>query len=128
DISTKVLEHAKHGVYSQDQVEALDPLWKSNYFNKIDKENFEVNKDIKAEVIFRSFNLMEENFPFKKKFHVIFCRNVMIYFDHETKIELIRKFYEHTETGGYLFIGHSESINRSDSKYQYVLPAVYRKG
>jgi hypothetical protein len=82
---------------------------------------------IRNDVVYRKFNLVEEVFPFKKKFHVIFCRNVMIYFDDETKRDLIRKFYNATEPGGYLFIGHSESINRDDTKYKYIMPAVYRK-
>jgi chemotaxis protein methyltransferase CheR len=78
-------------------------------------------------VIFRLFNLMQEIFPFKKKFHIIFCRNVMIYFDNETKRELVKRFFEYTEPGGYLFIGHSESIGREDTGYSYVKPAIYRK-
>jgi len=70
---------------------------------------------------------MERIFPFKKKFHVIFCRNVMIYFDDRTKWELVNKFYDMTEYGGYLFIGLSESLNREKTKYKYVMPAIYRK-
>ncbi|OGO77746.1 MAG: hypothetical protein A2Y23_03875 [Clostridiales bacterium GWB2_37_7] len=70
---------------------------------------------------------MDDVFPFKKKFQTIFCRNVMIYFDNTTKMELVRKFYEVTESGGYLFIGHSESLKREESNYRYVIPAVYRK-
>ncbi len=70
---------------------------------------------------------MDDNFPFKKKFHVIFCRNVMIYFDMETKRKLINKFYHLLEPGGYLFIGHSETIERAASNFRYVMPAVYRK-
>ena len=71
---------------------------------------------------------MSEVFPFEKKFDVIFCRNVMIYFDQKTKMELIEKFYDMTESGGYLFIGHSESLNKDETKYKYIMPAVYRKG
>ncbi|HWR60744.1 MAG TPA: CheR family methyltransferase, partial [Clostridia bacterium] len=71
--------------------------------------------------------LMDEAFPFKRKFHAIFCRNVMIYFDNETKRELVGKFYDLTEYGGYLFIGHSESLSRDETKYKYIMPAVYRK-
>ena len=70
---------------------------------------------------------MNEVFPFKRKFHTIFCRNVMIYFDNETKMKLVKKFYDLTELGGYLFIGHSESLNRNETDYKYVMPAVYRK-
>jgi chemotaxis methyl-accepting protein methylase len=86
-----------------------------------------VKQKVKEEVIFRSFNLMEESLPFRKKFHVIFCRNVMIYFDYKTKSRLVERFYDATEEGGYLFIGHAESLSHDETKYQYVIPAVYRK-
>ena len=86
DISNKVLNKAVQGVYSNAALESLPSLWKLNYLNKIDKDKYEFKDNIKKEVIFRKFNLMEERFPFKNKFHVIFCRNVMIYFDNETKI------------------------------------------
>jgi chemotaxis protein methyltransferase CheR len=128
DISMKVLDTAKKGIYSAESIETLPPKWKNNYLKKIDAESYQFDNKIKNEVIYRTFNLMDEVFPFKKKFHAIFCRNVMIYFDLRTKIELINKFYELTEPGGYLFIGHSESINRDHTGYEYVMPAVYRKG
>ena len=64
---------------------------------------------------------------FKQKFDVIFCRNVMIYFDQETKDQLIDRFYDYTNLGGYLLVGHSESVNRDKSKYRYVTTATYRK-
>lgn len=127
DISTKVLEKAKKGVYSQENVEALPTAWKFNYFNKMNDKNFVVADGIKNEVIYRKFNLMDTSFPFKRKFHVIFCRNVMIYFDAETKKKLINKYYDSLEYGGYLFIGHSESISQEELKYAYVMPSVYRK-
>ena len=97
-----------------------------NYFKRIDNEKSEIHDKIKKEVIFRKFNLMEEIFPFKKKFHVIFCRNVMIYFDEKTKNELVNKFYDNMEQGGYLFIGHSESLVRGETDFRYLMPAVYR--
>ncbi|KNY27291.1 CheR family methyltransferase [Pseudobacteroides cellulosolvens] len=127
DISTTVLNKAKTGVYLNEQMESLPTTWKVKYFNKLNGENYEIKSLIKDNVIFRRFNLMENVFPFKKKFHVIFCRNVMIYFDEETKRTLINKFYDMTEPGGYLFIGHSESIGREQSRYKYIMPAVYRK-
>ncbi len=127
DISTRVLGEAQKGVYSNESLEAVPKMWRSTYFEKLDNENSIVTNTIKQEIIFRIFNLMNTSFPFKKKFHVIFCRNVMIYFDSETKRELINRFYDHMEYGGYLFIGHSESLNREETKYKYILPAVYRK-
>ena len=127
DISTKVLETAIDGIYPSEGIVALQENWRKNYFLRMDGEKSALVDKIKKEVIFKKLNLMDEVFPFKRKFHVIFCRNVMIYFDNKTKKKLVDKFYELTEPGGYLFIGHSESLNRDETNYQYVLPAVYRK-
>ncbi|MBU3127597.1 protein-glutamate O-methyltransferase CheR [Clostridium tagluense] len=128
DISEKVLEIAEKGIYSQEAVNTIPKYWGLRYFNKITDKNYEICEEIRNEIIYRNFNLMTDIFPFKKKFHIIFCRNVMIYFDPKTKTELINKFYEMTEPGGYLFIGHSESVNKNETKYKYIMPAVYRKG
>jgi chemotaxis protein methyltransferase CheR len=127
DISSKALTTAIEGIYENDKIAALPAYWKLNYFKKLDADKSVLIDRIRNEVIYRRFNLMEETFPFKRKFHVIFCRNVMIYFDNKTKINLINKFYELTEPGGYLFIGHSESLNRDETRYKYIMPAVYRK-
>ncbi len=128
DISMRVLDAARQGMYNEECLSNMPKNWKMNYNDKTDNDKYRNKKKIKAEVIFRVFNLMNEVFPFRRKFHVIFCRNVMIYFDQKTKMELVRKFYECTEPGGYLFIGHSESISRDESGYNYIMPAVYRKG
>ncbi|SFC91611.1 CheR family methyltransferase [Clostridium uliginosum] len=127
DISSDVINYASKGLYSDDQVKPIPEKWKKNYFKKFDDGNSILVDRIKNEVIYRKFNLMENIFPFKKKFHVIFCRNVMIYFNEKTKHNLINKFYECTEQGGYLFIGYSESINHDKTKYKYIMPAIYRK-
>lgn len=127
DISSKVLEEARLGVYGSHEMDTLPLKWKLNYINKLDAEKSQFNEKIRNEVIYRKFNLMEPVFPFKKKFHVIFCRNVMIYFDDNTKYELINKYYDLLETGGFLFVGHSESISRDETRFKYVQPAVYRK-
>lgn len=127
DISSKVLEEAVSGVYSSDKIANLPNSWKLNYTKEIDKNSSAIADKIKKEVTFRIFNLMEKAFPFKRKFHVIFCRNVMIYFDSQTKRELVDRFYNSMEYGGYLFIGHSESLNRDETKYKYIIPSVYRK-
>jgi len=127
DISSIVLDKAKKGIYSNEQIAPLPVQWKNQYFNKYDDEISVITDEIKNEVLFRKFNLMDNVFPFKKKFHAIFCRNVMIYFDNKTKEVLINKLYDMLNCGGYLFIGHSESINRETSKFKYICPAVYRK-
>lgn len=127
DISSKVLDHARKGVYSLEDIAVLPAGWRNNYFKKLNDEKSILIDRMRNEVIFRKFNLMEPVFPFKKKFHVIFCRNVMIYFDAQAKRELVNKFYDLTEPGGYLFIGHSESLNREETRYRYIMPSVYRK-
>lgn len=120
------MEYAIRGVYDSESVDKLPAEWLANYFRK-NESDYEIVDRIKHEVIFRRFNLMDKTFPFKKKFHIIFCRNVMIYFDKATKAELVRKFYDAMEYGAYLFIGHSESLNREESALKYVMPSVYRK-
>lgn len=127
DISTKVLETARQGIYFNDQLSNLPENWQKRHFKKLDAEKSCLMERIRNEVIFRTFNLMSENFPFKKRFHLIFCRNVMIYFDAPTKKRLVEKFYEITEPGGYLFVGHSESLDRKETNYKYILPALYKK-
>lgn len=126
DISSKMLEKAVTGIYPLEDLEKISDNWKLQFFKKYDNNNYRVSDEIRNQVIFRRFNLMED-FPFKKKFHVIFCRNVMIYFNQETKDKLIRKFYDMTEKGGYLLIGLSESLNKEGIQYSYVMPSVYRK-
>jgi len=122
-----VLGKAIQGVYCNKDLANLTFNWRKNYFDPINEEQSSVIQKLKNEVIFRKFNLNNEVFPFKKKFHVIFCRNVMIYFDAKTKKELINRFYECTEYGGYLFIGHSESLNNDMTRYKYIAPSIYRR-
>lgn len=127
DISTEVLKHAQAGVYDNEQIEPLPDTWKRRFLKPVDDgERYEISKEIKDEVLFRQFNLMEP-FPFKRKMHIVFLRNVMIYFDKATKQELIRKVYDAMEPGGYLFIGRTETIDRSDVPFQLIQPSIFRK-
>lgn len=126
DISTRVLEFAYRGKYLREQIEPLPAAWKKCYFKKVSAEEYIVSDEIKRQVLFRQFNLMEP-LPFRKKFHIVFLRNVMIYFDEETKAKLIHRIYEQMESGGYLFIGTTESIDRNKTKFRYVRPSVYQK-
>ena len=127
DISEPVLEKAKAGIYSADRLKSMDPVLKRKYFDKLSNEEYKVKDFVRREVLYRRFNLMNKTFPFKKPFDTIFCRNVMIYFDSQTRHELTEKFYRHTIKEGYLFIGHSETVNRETTRYKYLKPAVYIK-
>ncbi len=126
DISTRVLELAHRGKYLREQIAPLPKTWKKCYFKRISEEEYIISDDIKKEVIFRQFNLMDP-LPFRKKFHIVFLRNVMIYFDEATKIKLIDRIYDQMENGGFLFIGTTESIDKSKSRFRYIRPSVYQK-
>jgi chemotaxis protein methyltransferase CheR len=126
DISLKVLEQAKLGHYSAESVATLPENWRRKYFSKVNDETVQVVPQIKSEVIYRQFNLMDKIVA-KKQFHVIFCRNVMIYFDAQTKADLVERMYDVMAPGGYLFIGHTESVAKP-TRFNYVMPSVYQKG
>lgn len=126
DISMNVLEKAKKAIYPEDSIKDIPAKWKTKYFKALGDGTFQVCDKIRKEVVFRPFNLMDP-FSYKKPFDIIFCRNVMIYFDGPTKEALINKFYQATAPGGFLFIGHSEVINRGTTKYSYIKPAIYQK-
>lgn len=127
DISDRVLSIARQGEYLHEQVERMPPQLFHKYFVKQPNGCWGVNDRLRKEVTFRRFNLMNQQFPFKKPFQVIFCRNVMIYFDKETRDGLIRRFYDFLEPGGYLFIGHSETIGRQQTLFRYIQPAAYQR-
>lgn len=126
DVSTRVLMHASRGVYLKEDIEPVPLKWKQRYFKQISEEEFVVKDELKQQLIYRQFNLMSP-FPFKKKFHIVFLRNVMIYFPDDTKYQVIQKIYDFMEPGGYLFIGTTESLNRNMTQFQYVQPSIYRK-
>lgn len=125
DISETALQKALVGEYPAKEVEKLPVNLKNKYFDK-SGDLYIVKQQIKNELTFKKVNLIKR-FQFKKAFHIIFCRNVMIYFDQPTKDSLIQRLYDNTVLGGYLFIGHSETIPRNNCPYEYVMPAVYRK-
>ncbi len=128
DISEIALAGAKAGIYTEDRIKLVPPNLKHKYFKKLSDDSFSVSDRLKKEITFRRFNLMNRQIPFNKPFDLISCRNVMIYFDQPTREALIRRFYDLTVPGGFLYIGHSETLRKNDCPYEYVKPAIYRKG
>lgn len=126
DISDKVLNIAKIGIYPPERLELLPVDIKYKYFKKLKDKSWAIKDHVKKEVVFRRFNLMNEGFPFKNKFHIIFCKNVMIYFDKPTKDALVQRFYNKIEPEGYFFIGMTESLGRATA-FKYLQPAIYQK-
>ena len=127
DISEKVLNFALEGVYPEDRAKEIPVQLKNKYLNKLNDGQLAIKDSIKREVVFRKFNLKNTHYPFQKPFQIIFCRNVMIYFDKQTRDTLLHRFYEVTEPDGYLFVGHSETLGREQNLYKYIMPAVYRR-
>ncbi|MDR0362552.1 MAG: protein-glutamate O-methyltransferase CheR [Planctomycetota bacterium] len=127
DISASALDKAKTGVYTAQRVRTVPPDVLARYFRRIDEEMYEVLPEVRREVTFRRLNLTRSEFPLKKAFDIIFCRNVMIYFDPSTRGTLVEKFRLWLADGGCLFIGHSESIAEAARTLRYVAPAVYAR-
>lgn len=125
DIDSKVLSQAIRGIYSYADCENIPKSLLSNYFYKTN-QSFSVKEEIKDTITYRHFNLMD-NFRFKKGFDIIFCRNVMIYFNNNIQEKLINKFYDVLVPGGLLFISHSESLVNKSHNYKYLGPAIYMK-
>lgn len=128
DISERVLSTAREGVYPADKVASLPENLQRKYFTRLPSGQMQVSEKIRREVTFRRFNLMNTTFPFKRPFHIIFCRNVMIYFDQTTRNALVQRFHRFLEPNGYFFIGHSETLGRDSKLFRYIMPAVYQKG
>jgi len=127
DISTTALEKANAGIYNSENVTKLSAQLRNKYMRHLQDGNWIVDDRLKKLVLHRRFNLISDNYPFKKRFHVIFCRNVMIYFDKPTREVLVNKFHKFLDNEGYLFIGHSETLGRDNCKFRYIKPAIYRK-
>ncbi len=125
DISTNVLQKAKNAVYPAESIKNVPQRWREKYFIKNSDGTYTITDRIKREVIFKQFNLMDD-IVYKKPFDLIFCRNVMIYFDAPTKDALVERFYDASKKGAYLFIGLAETISKS-SRYTFVQPAIYQK-
>lgn len=126
DIDTNVLEKAVRGVYTRESVEQLPHQYVRRFFRAINENEYQVSDELKRQVLFRKFNLMDP-LPFRKKLHVVFLRNVMIYFDEKTKTRILENIYDKMEQGGYLFIGSTESISHCHGKFRYIQPSIYRK-
>lgn len=126
DINKKVLSIAQKGLYSPDIENEVERRYLDKYFYKT-PAGYMISDDIKDLVSFRHFNLIHD-FPFRNTFDMVFCRNVMIYFDTAVRQELVNKFFGILHSGGLLFIGHSESLTGHIHKFRYVQPAVYVKG
>ena len=127
DISDQALSKARAGVYPTEGTRKLPrELWSRWFVDRPDGTS-EVRPELRAEVTYRRLNLMNATFPFKAPFQVIFCRNVMIYFEDDTRRALVERLHHALIPGGYLFIGHAETLSGLGARFTPVQPGVYRK-
>jgi chemotaxis protein methyltransferase CheR len=126
DISVSALELASRGVYPAGLLERVPQRYRS-YFSRLDQERVRVEDGVKRAVLFKRLNLNQPAFPFRARFHVILCRNVMIYLDQEAKQALVSRFAEHLHPGGFLLVGHSESLGRVVPGFRYLRQTVYQR-
>jgi chemotaxis protein methyltransferase CheR len=131
DISTKVLEKAMQGIYQQKHVEKVPRNLRSKYFTKVsgqEKNLYQIKKSLRDMVTFGRLNLSVHPYPLNGPLDVIFCRNVMIYFDNEIRRGVLENMYSLLRPGGYLMVGHAESLTGLVSDFKSVKPSVYVKG
>ncbi len=128
DISTRVLRRARAAIYRDQQLSDAPPAIAGRHFvhHAPVRDEYRVIDDTRRLVQFARLNLMHD-WPMRGPFDVIFCRNVMIYFDRPTQQRLVDRYAALLAPGGYLFVGHSESLTALDHGLQYVQPAVYRR-
>lgn len=127
DISDRVLNEAKQATYEEARLERMPKAWRQRYFTPAGGTMLKVKPEITNEVVFGKFNLMDPFTRFGKGFHIIFCRNVMIYFDKPTKTALAKKFCDVLQPGGYLFVGMSETLSGMDPRLVQVSSSTYKK-
>ncbi len=129
DISNRVLEKAGNGMYDADLLSDIPQKMLTKYFTRVSNSSppaFQAQDSLKSLIQFARLNLLSD-WPMQGPFDVIFCRNVMIYFNQPTRQNLINRFWELLAPGGFLFIGHSESLTNSSHNYRYIQPAIYQK-
>lgn len=130
DISRRVLAKAVAAIYPEETVSRMPRETLRTHFQRgfgPQEGNYRVKAQLRDRVSFHHLNLLEGELPFSELFQVIFCRNVMIYFDRPTQDQLVRRLVARLVPGGYLFVGHSESLTQMRHDLQAIKPAVYRK-
>ncbi|HEY5973411.1 MAG TPA: protein-glutamate O-methyltransferase [Geobacteraceae bacterium] len=130
DISTKVLDMARLAIYEERVIEQVTPPLRHKYFlrskNKAQRQ-VRVVPHIRSRVSFERVNFMEEDYGVARAMDIIFCRNVIIYFDKETQQNFLRRLCNHLVPGGYLFLGHSETLSGLDVPLVQIASTIYRK-
>ncbi len=118
DINSEVIEKAKKGIYNNRRLKYVDQKILNKYFIKIDDENYKIIPNLTSKINFKNHNLVKDEYP--KNLDVIFCRNVMIYFNRDVQKEIVEKFYNSLDNGGFFFIGNAETLYIISDKFKYL--------
>ncbi|UUX50690.1 protein-glutamate O-methyltransferase CheR [Nisaea acidiphila] len=127
DIATAALRRGTLGEYRSDQFRHMPPLWREKYLEYLGDDAYRVVKPVRDDVMFRWLNLTESLDMLRGRYHLILCRNVMIYFDDMTRENLVRNLANLLAPGGYLFIGHTDNPDHARIYLDQVRPAIFRK-
>ncbi|MCC6491010.1 MAG: protein-glutamate O-methyltransferase [Candidatus Hydrogenedentes bacterium] len=130
DISTRVLAKGQEGMYEPHKLEGVPGALRDRYFERVQdgrQLQYRVSEPMKKLVVFRRMNLATPPFPMRGPMDVVFCRNVMIYFDNDVRTRLLEEIYRLLRPGGYLMVGHAESLTGLVSSFRTVRPSVYTK-
>jgi chemotaxis protein methyltransferase CheR len=129
DISTRVLERASRAIYEEQKIAPVPTLMRKRYLLRSrdrDEGLVRVVPELRATVSFRRVNFMEDDFGMNEKMDIIFCRNVIIYFDRPTQEKMLGRLTNHLLPGGFLFMGHSETLSGLQVAVKPVAPTIYR--
>lgn len=127
DLDTNVVAHGKRGVYHQDRIESMDPARIKKWFLRENSgSEVRIKENVQELITFKPLNLLNA-WPMKGPFDVIFCRNVVIYFDKETQRTLFNRYADLLAPGGYLFIGHSENLHKVCDRFESLGKTIYQK-
>ncbi|MCW8130058.1 MAG: methyltransferase domain-containing protein [Planctomycetota bacterium] len=130
DISTRVLAQAQAGRYDARKMTGMPPVLRERYFEKTKQDGetwYQATAELRGLITFSRLNLAKPPFPMHGPFDAVFCRNVMIYFDNVVRTRLLKEIFRLVRSGGFLMVGHSESLTGLVSEFKSIQPAVYVK-
>jgi chemotaxis protein methyltransferase CheR len=130
DIDTQVLARAAAGVYVDERIEGIEPARRRRWFRRGTGANagkVRVNEELQALIAFRQLNLMDPQWPMRGPFDIVFCRNVVIYFDKPTQRQLFDRYADLLVPNGYLYVGHSESLHGTSERFRLIGRTIYQK-
>lgn len=126
DLDSAVLDTARAGIYNEDRVRGMNPKWRDKYLSRLADGSYSVNDDVRKLVSFKRLNVLER-WPMKGQFDMVFCRNIVIYFDKDTQRVLFDRIANQMAPESWLYIGHSETLHRVTDRFSGLGQTMYRK-